>query len=344
MASLLANQPLPRGHRVGIITNAGGPAILCADACEARGLEVPVLGEESQQQLRAFLLPGASASNPVDMIASASADDYRKAIEIVAADPDVDALIVIFTPPLVTRAEDVALAIVDAVKTLDRSKPVLAVFLSAQGTPAELRSADINIPSYAFPETAAIALARAARYREWRERPETAAPSFEDIRRDEAAAVVAAALCRGDGWLTAEEIAVLMSCYGLPLVEQRIVATAEEAGVAAEEIGGEVALKGIAPGVIHKTEAGAVRLHLESAEQVRAAANEMSEQLEANGQSPTGFVSSAWRGKVSRCWWASYTIRNLVRWWPAAPVAFKLSCCVTFPFASRRYQKKTLQK
>jgi len=290
VASLLANQPLPQGHRVGIITNAGGPAILCADACEARGLEVPVLSQQSQQELRAFLLPGASASNPVDMIASASAADYSRAIEIVASDKNIDALIAIFTPPLVTRAEDVAEAIVNAVKRLSGTKPIMAVFLSAQGAPEELQSPDFCIPSYAFPETAAIALARAARYREWRDRPETAAPRFEDIRRDEAAAVVATALCRGDGWLTAEEIAVLMSCYALPLVEQRVVATAEKAGVAAEEIGGIVALKGIAPGVLHKTEAGAVRLHLKGAEQVRLAAKEMTAQLTAKGQSPTGFV------------------------------------------------------
>jgi acyl-CoA synthetase (NDP forming) len=153
-----------------------------------------------------------------------------------------------------------------------------------------MRSAVASIPSYAFPETAAIALARAARYRERRERPETVAPAFEDLRRDEAASVIAAALCRGDGWLTAEEIASLMSCYGLPLIEQRIVATAEEAGAAAEEIGGSVAVKAIAPGVIHKTEAGAVRLHLHGAEQVRKAASEMSEQLQRHCQSPTGFV------------------------------------------------------
>jgi acetate---CoA ligase (ADP-forming) len=290
VASLLANQPLPRGHRVGIITNAGGPAILCADACEARGLEVPVLGQDSQEKLRTFLLPSASASNPVDLIASASAEDYRKAIEIVAADNNVDALIVIFTPPLVTRAEDVAQAIVAAVKTFDGSKPVMAVFLSAQGTPEELRSADFNIPSYAFPETAAIALARAARYREWRKRPETAASEFEDLQKDEAAAVVAAALGRGGGWLTAEETAKLCSCYGLPLVEQRIARGVEEAAAAAEELGGELALKAIAPGVIHKTEAGAVRLQLQGAEQVRQAAGEMSKRLEALGQSPTGFV------------------------------------------------------
>jgi acyl-CoA synthetase (NDP forming) len=249
-----------------------------------------VLEKNSQQKLRSFLLSGASASNPVDMIASASADDYRRAIEIVASDNNVNALIVIFTPPLVTRAEDVALAIVNAVKTLDGSKPVMAVFLSAQGAPEELRSADVNIPSYAFPETAAIALARAARYREWRERPEATAPQFGDIRKDEAAAVVAAALGRGEGWLTPEETATLCSCYGLPLVEQRFVASSRDAATAADEMGGELALKAVAPNLIHKTEAGAVRLQLRGAEQVNKAAGEMWERLEAQGQSPSGFV------------------------------------------------------
>lgn len=290
VASLLASQPLPKGHRVGIITNAGGPAILCADACEARGLEVPLLNEISQERLRAFLPNGASASNPVDMIASASADDYHKAIALVAADENVDAVIVIFIPPLVTRTEDVARAIVAAVRALNRSKPVVTVFLSARDIPEELRSADVRIPTYAFPETAAIALARAARYREWRERPETPVPRFADIRTDEAAGIVATALSRSDGWLEAEETATLLSCYGLPLVEQRVAATIDDAAAAAEELGGEVALKAIAAGVIHKTEAGAVRLHLNGVEQVRSIAREMSEQLKAQGLTPSGFL------------------------------------------------------
>jgi acetyl coenzyme A synthetase (ADP forming)-like protein len=289
-ASLLANQPLPRGRRVGVITNAGGPGILCADACEARGLEVPILSESSQMKLRQFLPPGASVGNPVDMIASAPADHYGRAVEIVATDENVDALIVIFTPPLVTRAEDVACAIVEAARRIDKGKPLMTVFLSAKGAPKELQATDIRIPSYSFPETAAIALARAARYRQWRERPETAPPHFEDVQSDGAAAVVAAALARGGGWLTPEETAKLCSCYGLPLVEQRVAATAGEASAAAEEIGGEVALKAIAPGLLHKTEAGAVRLHLRGAEEVGAAAREMSKNLEARGQSPSGFV------------------------------------------------------
>jgi len=284
----LTNQPLPRGNRVGIITNAGGPGILCADACEARGLEVSMLSDESQRSLREFLLPGASVGNPIDTIASAPAEHYRRAIEIAGADANIDSLIIIFTPPLVTRAEDVARAIVEAIKALDNGKPVLTVFLSAAAAPDELRAA--KIPSYRFPETSAIALARAARYRQWRERPETSPPVFADVRRDEAAAIVARALLRGGGWLNTEEISDLFSCYGLPLIEQRVAKTAAEAGQLAAEMNCDVAVKVIAPGVIHKTEAGGVRLNLRGAEQVRAAVQEMSERLHANGQTPTGFL------------------------------------------------------
>lgn len=290
VASLLANQPLPNGNRVGIITNAGGPAILCADACEARGLEVPVLSENSQAELRALLPAGASVVNPVDMIASASAEHYRQAIEIAGRDENIDSLIVIFTPPLMTRAEDVAQSIVDAVQQLDTNKPVLSVFLSARAAPQELRTTNARIPSYSFPETAAIALARAARYQQWRNRHETYPPKFPDIRTDEAAAIVASALTRGEGWLLPDEVAKLCSCYGLPLIEQRVVLTAEDAAAAAQEIGGEIALKAIAPGLVHKTEAGAVRLHLNGPSAVHDAALEMSERLSLHGHSPSGFV------------------------------------------------------
>jgi acetyl coenzyme A synthetase (ADP forming)-like protein len=288
VAALLVNQPLPRGNRVGIITNAGGPGILCADTCEARGLEVPLLNEANRETLRSFLAPGAGVGNPVDMIASASSEQYRKTIEIVAADKNIDALIVCFTPPLVTRAEDVGQAIVEAIAAAKIDKPILAVFLSADPAPEIVRSA--HIPSYRFPETAAIALARAARYRRWRERPEPTLARFADLRRDEAAALVASALQKGDGWLAAAETSQLLSCYGLPLIEQRVVATPEAAGEFAETLGDDVGLKVIAPGVLHKTEAGGVRLNLRGAEAVRAAADEMTARLVSAGHQPTGFL------------------------------------------------------
>jgi acyl-CoA synthetase (NDP forming) len=288
VASLLVNQPLPKGNRVAIITNAGGPGILCADACEARGLEVPVLNENTRSALREFLPSGAGVGNPIDMIASAPAEHFRRALELVAADENVDSLIAIFTPPLITRAEDVGREIVEAIKQSNITKPVLTVFLSADPAPEMLRAA--NVPSFRFPETAAIALARAARYGRWRERPENTPANFSDIRRDEAATLIALALERGDGWLTNEETAALLSCYGLPLIEQQIVATPEAAAAAAEKLNSTVALKVIAPGVLHKTEAGGVRLNLRGAEEVRTAATQMREQLIARGVEPTGFL------------------------------------------------------
>lgn len=290
IASLLSNQPLPKGNRVGIVTNAGGPGILCADACEARGLEIPVLTEHSREQLKSLLAPGASTVNPVDMIASASAEQYRETIRIVAADDNIDALIVIFTPPLVTRAEDVAQVISGEIQKLDGNKPVLAVFLSASGVPEELKRATVKVPCYRFPETAAIALSRAARYQEWRSRPEATPAHFNDIRRDEAAAIVAAALAREDDWLKPDEIATLFSCYGLPLIDQGVANSPEEAGEIAARFDSEVALKAIAPGLIHKSDVGAIKLHLRGAEEVAQAARELIASLTSKGNTPTGFL------------------------------------------------------
>src|SRR3990170_2575985 len=289
VALLLAHQPAPRGRRVGIVSNAGGPAILCADACEAEGLEIPVLGEETQRRLRAVLPPQASLTNPVDMVASASAEQYRDVLRIVAEDPTVDAVIVIFIPPLVTRAEDVAAAIVDGTRELGGAKPVLTVFMSARGLPQILKAPDVHIPSYAFPEDAAIALARVARYGEWQARPQVPPPVLDGVRRDEAAAIVAGALQRGADWLLPKEVQGLLSCYGLPLVRQRIVPRPEDTGAAAAEMGGTVALKAIAPDIVHKTELGAVRLDLRP-DEVRAAAEQMAGSLAARGVAPAGFL------------------------------------------------------
>ncbi len=289
-AALLAHQPVPPGRRVAILTNSGGPAILCADTCEAWGLDVPVLGDATQQRLRAMLPKEASVGNPVDMIASASATDYRNAMGIIAADPTVDAMVVIFIPPLVTRPEDVASAIVDAARALNGTKPVLTVFMSARGVPDELRADDVHIPSYAFPEAAAIALARAARYGDWLRRPLPTPVVLQDVRRNDAAGIVAGALRRGSGWLDPAEVQAVLSCYGLPVVEQRVVRTIAEAAMAADQLGGHIVVKAIAPGLVHRSEVGAVQLGLVGAEQVREAAATMAQRMERAGSPVTGYV------------------------------------------------------
>ena len=288
-ALLLGSQPLPAGNRVGIITNAGGPAILCADACEAGGLVVPRLGAEVARQLSSFLPAAASTANPVDMLAAAGAAEYTRSIEILAASGEVDALITIFTPPLVTRAADVVRAIHKAALRLPRPIPVLSVFMSKDSTPRLVRSGASAIPHYPFPEEAAHALSLAARYGAWRALPDEPPPVLDGIDRDRAAAVIAAALATGPGWMDPASVQDLLGCYGIPLVESAFAEDAHAAGDAAARFGGAVALKAIAPGLVHKSDAGAVKLGLRGARSTAAAAREMESKLAASGAHVTGY-------------------------------------------------------
>jgi acetyl coenzyme A synthetase (ADP forming)-like protein len=290
VATLVANQPPPDGHRVAIVTNAGGPGILCADACEANGLSVPALPAETTDSLGEFLPSEASLANPIDMIASASADDYRRAIEVVGGSPEIDAVIVIFIPPLVTLAEDVARAIRESAASLPRKVPVLTVFMSAHGVPDELRAERVRIPSYAFPEDAANALARVAQYGSWRARDEGRFVSFDGCRSDEAASIIAAALARAPGWLGPDEVGRLLSCYGLPLAEWAVAPEPDAAGEVAESFRGPVALKAIAPTLVHKTEVGGVRLDLAGRSEVTHAARAMQEDVRRLGHAVSGFL------------------------------------------------------
>ncbi|MCC7366943.1 MAG: GNAT family N-acetyltransferase [Chloroflexi bacterium] len=289
IATLLAKQPVPMGGRVGIVTNVGGPAILCADTCEAEGLVVPPLSPETTAALKALLPAEASAVNPVDMLAAASADQYRQAIEMVAADPGIDAVVAIFIQPLSVQLEDVAREIRAASRNLAGKKPVLAVFMCADQVPGATAD-QVDVPIFSSPEPAAIALSRAARYGAWKAAPPIPASRPDDIRRDEAAALVATALGRGGGWLEPDEVAALLDCYGLPQAKQRVVSTIQEAAQTADEFGVPIALKGIAPGLLHKTDAGAVKLNLSGKDEVTETALAMSERLAAAGQAPTGYV------------------------------------------------------
>ncbi len=275
VANLLAHQPIPAGRRVAILTNAGGPGILAADACEARGLELPTLSDATIQELRTFLPATASVANPVDMIASATAEHYLKAMRAILRDERVDSLIVIFIPPLVTSPESVATAIVEAAKEA-QGKPILANFLSAAGAPEILG----HIPSYTFPEAAATALARVTIYGEWRQSPLGSVPKFDDLRADDARAIIEQALLRGGGWLTPLELKQLFDAVGIPLARTHCVTSADEAAHLAGQIGFPVVLKATGPNLLHRTERGAVALNLTDEAAVRAAFTEMATRLQ----------------------------------------------------------------
>ena len=271
VAALLSHQPIPRGARVAILTNAGGPGILAADACEANGLELPSLSDATRAELRAFLPAAASVGNPVDMLASAPADHYRRALAAILRDESVDSVVVIFIPPLVTEPDAVAAAIVEGARG-EHGKPVLGVFMRAEGAPAALRP----VPCYSFPESAALALARVTTYGRWRARPAVPPPSLDRFTRGSIRAIVEQVLGRGGGWTTAEEAASLLGAAGIPCAPARVVGTADSAVLAAAALGYPVALKALGPTLLHKTERRAVSLNLSDDAALRAAFDDFS--------------------------------------------------------------------
>ena len=290
VATLLAAQAPPEGPRVGIITNAGGLGILCADACAGLGLEVPELTEDTRRALRAFLPAEASVGNPVDMIASATAEHYEAATRVLADSGDVDAVIVIFIPPLVTRAEDVADAIRRAAPALAGRKPLLCVFTSSTGLPTSLSTPEVAIPTYTFPEEAARALGRAWQWGARRQRPGEE-PVQAVGRHDEAHAIVATALgSRPEGgWLTAGEVSSLLNCYDIESVAAEVAGTPRQAAAAARRLGGPVAIKAVASGLVHKSDVGGVLLNIEPRHVARAS-REMASRIEERGLGPVTFL------------------------------------------------------
>lgn len=269
VAQLLALQPLPPGRRLGIVTNAGGPAILAADAAEAGGLKLATLSEETTATLRAMLPAAASVGNPIDMIASATAEQYERAIELLVADEGVDAVLVIYIPVMPEHAEGVA-AVIRRASSAQRGKTIVANFMGAQ----EWRGKLNPVPSFPFPERAASALATATRYAEWRRKPVGTAQKFDDVDRDALRSIVDSALERGGGWLEPAEADAMLRAVGLSVAATRVARDADDAVRIAGEIGFPVVLKASGPNILHKSDVGGVKLNLGDAAAVRAAADD----------------------------------------------------------------------
>jgi acetyl coenzyme A synthetase (ADP forming)-like protein len=269
---LLSTQPLPRGRRVALLTNAGGLGILAADACEAAGLELPEPAEETKRAL-AELLPGeASLANPVDMLGGATEATFEAVLPHILSDPGFDSVIVLFVPPVVAEADRVAEGVLRAVEQAgDTDKPVLGVFVSHEGTPAPLLREPHRVAAFPYPESAARALGRAVERAEWLRAPAGRVPELEGIDTDAAMRVLDQALrSTEDMWLEPAGVRELLAAYGIPVVEERVAATADEAVAAATELGYPVVVKTAEAGA-HKTEKGMLALDLHDDEAVRDA-------------------------------------------------------------------------
>ena len=281
-AMLLANQPVPSGSNVAILTNAGGPGIMAADACESAGLTLAKLEPKTVKGLKSFLPPEASVRNPVDMIASADAPSYEKALRLLVEDRNVNAAIVIFVPPLVTGAQDVARAILSGAKGC--KKPVLSCFMGSHGVPESLRSLqEGHIPSYAFPEAAARTLARAVSYGVWKHKPAGKVPTVQGVDTGRAREAIARSL-EGTGagekrWMSGTAAEELFRAYGIRTSGARPAANRGEAASVAKALGFPVAMKVRSPDVVHKTDVQGVRLNLQNEAEAARAFDQIREAL-----------------------------------------------------------------
>jgi acetate---CoA ligase (ADP-forming) len=281
----LSSQPLPPGKRVGAITNAGGPGILLADACEIHGLVLPEYAPATKEALRKFLPMQAGLANPIDMIASATPEQYARAIEIAAADPNVDSLILIYLPPRLHPPEEMVRAIKEAVERVPAEKPVLGVFMSARGVPPVVCEGPRGrIPLYGFPENAAVALSAAYRYSSWRKRPRGAILALETQAKHEIRAVIdrVRTASSGPAWLEPTDLARILRAAGIEFAASEEVSL-KEAPAVADRMGYPLVAKVQAEGVIHKSDVGGVMLGLKSRVEVVAAVTAMKERMKSIG-------------------------------------------------------------
>jgi acetyl coenzyme A synthetase (ADP forming)-like protein len=289
IARALTQQPLPRGRRMGIVSNAGGPAILCADALETAGLEVVSLEEETRAALARILPASAAVGNPIDMIATAGIDAYRQAIEILLRADEVDGLVVMYTPVGTSDTADVATAIGEAVQSVRASagatKPVLASVVGGERDVHSIAVGTTAIPVYPFPEMIGKVMGKIASYASWRAAEPGAFPDFEDQDLAAARRICLDALAeRGKSWLTVAEARAVLERGGLSLAEGGVAATDGEAADLADRIGYPVAVKLASTEIVHKTEAGGVKLGLRSRDEVRTAFEEIRRALASLGR------------------------------------------------------------
>jgi acetyl coenzyme A synthetase (ADP forming)-like protein len=275
---LLANQPALAGNRLAIIGNAGGAAVLAADAGEAAGLTVPEFGAETQSAIRAFAGPNAGVSNPVDLGAGATPKLFEDALRAALDSSSIDGVVVILAPVATASAEDVARAVV-GIDAGDR--PIVFVHLGVGTTPAALNRGQGSIPCYAFPERAVRALGRVAEHAAWKRRPIGQTSPLEGVDTEGAHAIVKEYLAghADGGWLSPEAAVAMLRAFGIATAAEIAVSSAGEAAAAALQIGCPVALKAVGATILHKSDMGGVRLDLSSPSDVAGAFESMAGHL-----------------------------------------------------------------
>jgi acetyltransferase len=288
VAMLLSNQPLPRGRRVAIVTNGGGPGIIAADACVNNGLVLPELSQETMDELRPGIKRDITLGNPLDMTAGASVDEFESALKVLARDKGNDAVLALFILPVAMDTTGIEIAARRAAPLFWRHrKPLLACFMGQRGFKARLGSAGRFVPCYPFPEGAVSALAKAVEYAEIKRKPKGIIPKIRGIQRERARKIIETAMTRTIQrplWLSPGEIAELLGCYKIRFVKTTVARTADEAAASASELGFPVAVKLASSTIVHKSDVGGVMLDLNSKGDVKHAFAEIKSRLTTIGR------------------------------------------------------------
>ncbi|MFH1564004.1 MAG: acetate--CoA ligase family protein [Nitrospirota bacterium] len=273
-ARAFANQPLPKGNKIAIVTNAGGPGIMATDACIRYGLQLASFDKKTTQILENGLPATANINNPVDIIGDAGEDRYRVALNAVLEDANVHGVIIISTLQAMTSIKDISLVISDVVAKYQI--PVMVCYMGVIDISDALKILDErHIPHYKFPESAARAMAKMAEYSQWLTRPRTQVRIFTDVDKAKVEEILATAKKEKREFLPEPQSHGILKAYGFPMIDSRVAKNEQECLQSAEEIGYPVALKIISPDIIHKVDVGGVKLNIKNEVELRNASNEL---------------------------------------------------------------------
>jgi acetyltransferase len=281
-AAAFASQPIPRGNRVGIITNTGGPAVIGTDILVDAGLELPPLSEKTEKRLKEKLYPDAAVHNPVDVLATGTAEHYRNCLDAMMDDDHFDCVLVNFVTPFFVDCDSIAREIVAVSK--QQKKPIVCNLMTDRRQWKETVRIfqDGGVPCFALPGEAARALATLVRYHRIRTRDTGRIKEYTDVDKARAEKIISDASSAGRHMLLADEVYNILNAYRIPMADWRMAGSAAEAAKVAEEMGFPVVVKADAASVIHKSDMGGVAVDLKDAGAVQAAVQKMADELAAD--------------------------------------------------------------
>ena len=280
-AKVFATSPIPKGDRVAIITNSGGPGIMATDAVCEYGMQMAKISDATKEKLRSFLPAAASVKNPVDMIASAPIEHYKQTLETVIADENVDMIGVIYLPFLGLKDIDVAQALME-IKAKYPEKPIIGIFMTKSEFFTKLSNMDVNMPFFMYAEEAADGFNRLNQQRLWMERPEGKIPVY-DVDKAKAEKIIKGAVADGRAQLTTLESIDVLDAYGIRACKYGLATNEEEVVNLGNSIGYPVVMKMTSKTTSHKTDVGGVRVNIQSEEQLREEYRDLISKLTEKG-------------------------------------------------------------